>query len=80
MTVSKIRANLVRSFDQVVEERAELVVTRKAGDVVLVARDEYDSLIETLRLLRCPASAAALQRVGAYDPGCRDRRARAAPR
>jgi antitoxin YefM len=73
MTVSKIRANPARALDQVAEDRTELVVTRKAGDVVLVARDEYDSLIETLHLLRSPASAAALHRVGACDPICRDR-------
>lgn len=47
MTVSKVRANLARAPDQVVGDRTGLVVTRRAGDVVLVARDEYDSLIET---------------------------------
>lgn len=61
MTVSQARANFGRALDQVVEDRVELVITRKAGDVVLVARDEYDSLLETLHLLSSPANAAALE-------------------
>jgi len=60
MSVSETRANLGRALDQVVEDRVELVITRKAGDVVLVAREEYDALIETLHLLSSPANAAAL--------------------
>ena len=45
MTVSETRANFGRALDEVVEDRIELVISRKAGDVVLVARDEYDSLV-----------------------------------
>ncbi len=60
MTVSETRANFGRALDQVVEDRVELVITRKSGDVVLVAREEYDSLIETLHLLSSPANATAL--------------------
>lgn len=60
MTVSQARANFSRALDHVVEDRVELVITRKAGDVVLVAREEYDSLVETLHLLSSPANAAAL--------------------
>ena len=60
MTVSEARANFGRALDRVVEDREELVITRKAGDVVLVAREEYESLVETLHLLSSPANAAAL--------------------
>jgi len=60
MTVSETRANFGRALDEVVEDRVELVISRKAGDVVLVARDEYDSLVETVHLLSSPANAAAL--------------------
>lgn len=60
MTVSQARANFGQALDQVVEDRVELIISRKAGDVVLVSRDEYDSLIETLHLLSSPANAAAL--------------------
>ncbi|MGB4776800.1 type II toxin-antitoxin system Phd/YefM family antitoxin [Microbacterium sp.] len=60
MTVSQARANFGRALDQVIEDRVELIISRKAGDVVLVSRDEYDSLIETLHLLSSPANAAAL--------------------
>jgi antitoxin YefM len=61
MSVSQARANFGRALDQVVEDHVELIITRKAGDVVLVARDEYDALVETLHLLSSPANAAALQ-------------------
>jgi len=60
MSVSEARANFGRALDQVVEDRVELIISRKAGDVVLVSRDEYDSLIETLHLLSSPANADAL--------------------
>lgn len=60
MTVSETRANFGRALDEVVEDRVELVISRKAGDVVLVAREEYDSLVETVHLLSSPANAAAL--------------------
>ncbi len=60
MTVSETRANFGRALDEVLEDRVELVITRKAGDVVLVARDEYDSLVETVHLLSSPANMAAL--------------------
>lgn len=60
MTVSETRANFGRALDEVVEDRVELVISRKAGDVVLVARDEYDSLVETVHLLSSPANVAAL--------------------
>lgn len=60
MTVSDARANFGRALDEVVEDRVELVISRKAGDVVLVSRDEYDSLVETVHLLSSPANVAAL--------------------
>jgi toxin YoeB len=63
----------------VVEDRTEFVVTRKAGDVVLVARDEYDSLIETLHLLSSPANAAARQTAQRQVEGGADRPPRTAP-
>lgn len=60
MTVSETRANFGRALDEVVQDRVELVISRKAGDVVLVARDEYDSLVETVHLLNSPRNVAAL--------------------
>ena len=59
MTVSETRANFARVLDQVVEDREELVITRKAGDVVVVSRVEYESLLETLHLISSPANARA---------------------
>lgn len=60
MTVSEARANFGRALDEVAEDRVELVISRKSGDVILVSRDEYDSLVETVHLLSSPANAAAL--------------------
>ena len=58
-TASKLKKNL----DGVCENRAPLVVTRQTGEpVVLLALSEYESLEETIHLLRSPANAERLLR------------------
>ena len=60
-TYSDLRQNLARHMDAVVADREPLVVTRQKGPaVVMLAQAEYDSLMETLHLLRSPANAARL--------------------
>ena len=61
VSYSELRANLKSAIDKVVNDHDPIVVKRaKGGDAVLLARDDYDSLMETAYLLRVPANAKRL--------------------
>jgi antitoxin YefM len=48
-------------MDEVADSNAELHVTRQGHrSIVVTSESEYDSIMETLHLLRSPANAAAL--------------------
>ena len=60
-TFSKLRAQLKSYCDQAVANREPIRVRRRNDeDVVLVAADEYDSLVETAHLLSSAKNAARL--------------------
>lgn len=66
---SSLRANLKGVLDQVCTEHAPIIITRKTGeDVVIVSRQDFDSLEETAYLLRSPKNAqrllSAIKRTG----------------
>ncbi|CAN7298303.1 type II toxin-antitoxin system prevent-host-death family antitoxin [Trinickia sp. LjRoot230] len=57
------RANLKRVVDQVVDDVGVTIITRRdAPNVVVMSQEHYDSLMETLYLLRSPANATHLAR------------------
>jgi len=61
ISFSDARADLKAVMDRVVADRVPVAITRhKAESVVLVARSEWDSIEETLYLLRSPANAKRL--------------------
>ena len=61
ITYSKLRANLKSALDKVSDDREVIVVERaKRSDVVLIAREDYESLNETAYLLRSPTNARRL--------------------
>ena len=61
VSYSDLRANLKAYMDRVCKSRAPLVVTRQnAGGVVMMAEDDYESLMETVHLLRSPVNAKRL--------------------
>lgn len=63
VSYTKLRQNLRKHLDSVCESRAPLVVTRQNGEpVVMLSLAEYESLEETLHLLRDPANAERLLR------------------
>ena len=63
VSYAELRQNLKKQMDSVCERRAPLVVTRQNGEpVVMLSSAEYDSLEETLHLLRDPANTARLLR------------------
>lgn len=63
VSYTDLRGNLAKYMDEVCDNRDPLTVTRQnARSVVMISEEEYDSMIETLHLLRSPANAAHLAR------------------
>jgi antitoxin YefM len=61
VSYTELRNNLSDLMDAVCDSRAPLLVTRQnARSVVMVAEADYESLMETVHLLRSPANAARL--------------------
>jgi antitoxin YefM len=60
---SDARANLKRVIDQVVDDVDVTLITRRdAPNAIVMSQEHYDSLMETVHLLRSPANAAHLER------------------
>jgi antitoxin YefM len=63
VSYSELRRHLKAHLDRVSADRAPLLVTRQGGEpVVVLSLAEYESLEETLHLLRDPANAEHLRR------------------
>lgn len=63
VSYSELRANLAKYMEEVCDSRSSLHITRQnARSVVMLSEDEYESMMETLHLLRSPANAARLLR------------------
>jgi antitoxin YefM len=57
------RSNLKTIIDQVVNDADVTLITRRdAPNAVVMSQDHYDSLMETVHLLRSPANVAHLER------------------
>ncbi|MEW5839296.1 MAG: type II toxin-antitoxin system prevent-host-death family antitoxin [Pseudomonadota bacterium] len=60
---SEARSSLKNVIDQVVEDSDFTVIARRdSPDAVLMSLDTFNSLMETMHLLRSPANAAHLAR------------------
>jgi antitoxin YefM len=60
---SEARNNLKHVIDQVTDDADYTVITRRdAPDAVLMSLDTFNSLMETVHLLKSPANAAHLAR------------------
>jgi antitoxin YefM len=60
VTASEARKRLFPLIEQVDEDREPVEITSRRGDAVLVAKADYDALVETAYLLRAPANARRL--------------------
>ena len=61
VSYTELRQNLKKHLDEVCDSRMPLVVTRRSGEpVVMLSLAEYESLEETLHLLRAPINAERL--------------------
>lgn len=62
-TFSEARNNLKSVLDKVTNDADCTIITRRdAGDAVVMSLDYYNSLMETVYLLRSPENAAHLTR------------------
>ena len=70
-TYSSFRRNLKRFMDWVHDNSAPLYINRKNGDdMVLISKTEFDSIQETLHLLRSPRNAERLyEGIQEYESG-----------
>jgi antitoxin YefM len=60
---SDARGSLKTVIDQVVDDADVTLITRRdAPNAVIMSQDFYDSLMETVHLLRSPANVAHLER------------------
>ena len=56
ITYTAARENLASTMDQVCQNRAPVIITRKRNQsVVMLSLDEFEALEETAHLLRSPA-------------------------
>jgi antitoxin YefM len=58
---SDARNNLKAIIDQTIEDADAILITRRdAPNAVIMSQEQYDSLMETMYLLRSPANASRL--------------------
>jgi antitoxin YefM len=71
LSVSETRANLKSVLDRVVADKAPIAITRQKGEgVVMISQSEWESIEETLYLLRSPANAKRLlESIAELDAG-----------
>jgi len=69
VTYSHARNALKSVLDGVVNDAEETIISRRdaEGDAVVMSLDNYNSIMEALRLTGSPANAAALARAIAQD-------------
>ncbi len=61
MTYSESRANYAATLDAVINDREEVIITRAGREpVVIVSLEDYQSMKESLYLLRSPKNAQRL--------------------
>ena len=64
VTYSYARQNLAKLMEEVERDRAPVFISRqrKRGAAVLVSQDDWNSMQETLHLLKSPKNAARLRK------------------
>lgn len=61
VTASEARARLFPLIEQVNDDQVAVEIVSKKGTAYLVPAAEYESLLETMHLLRSPANAERLR-------------------
>ncbi|MBE9079345.1 type II toxin-antitoxin system prevent-host-death family antitoxin [Romeria aff. gracilis LEGE 07310] len=71
VTFSEARNNLKSVLDRVVEDADYTIITRRdTEDAIVMSLELFESLLETVHLLKSPANAAHLERsIAQYKQG-----------
>jgi antitoxin YefM len=62
LTASEARNELFRLTKDASKSHRTFTITHKDGDVVLMSKEDYESLIETLELLSIPGFLASIKK------------------
>ena len=69
-TYSETRANFKAAIESVAERHEPLLITSKSADVIMMSREDYDSMQETMYLLSSPNNAnRLLASIAEYEAG-----------
>ncbi len=69
-TYSETRANFKAAIESVTERHEPLLITSKAADVVMIAREDYESMEETMYLLSSRNNANRLmESIAQFESG-----------
>ena len=64
---SQARANLFKLLEQVNQESKPCIITSRKGDGVLISKDDWDSMQETLYLQSIPGFVESVKQAEASD-------------
>ena len=64
-TVREARDNLYRLIDQVAEHHTPIVISGKRNDAILIAKEDWDAIQETLYLSRIPGMTESIRKAAA---------------
>jgi antitoxin YefM len=68
ISYTSLRQNLSSILDKIEQSKEAFLITRKKhSDIIMVAKDDYDSLIETLHLLSNNANSKRLNQALKQD-------------
>ena len=56
-----LRDNMKECFDRIADSFEPMIVTRKNENMVIMSQSAYDSLMETVHLVKCEANYEHLQ-------------------
>jgi antitoxin YefM len=62
LTASEARSELFRLIKDARKSHRTFTITHKDGDVVLMSKEDYESLIETLELLSIPGFLKSIEK------------------
>ncbi|MFT6902360.1 MAG: antitoxin YefM [Colwellia sp.] len=69
-TYSETRANFKAAIESVADRHEPLLITSKSADVVMIARDDFESMQETMYLLSSKNNATRLMdSIAQYESG-----------
>jgi antitoxin YefM len=66
-SASQARANLFKLLEQVNQDSKPRIITSRRGDGVLISKDDWDSIQETLYLQSIPGFVESITQVEADD-------------